>query len=178
MVAPSPSWNLVRIYGKWLGQDGALKAGSYSLRIPARITNATDDSIIPAGTFAVGALQTVGVRSLDILAPATDDPDNNETGWKVNLEISFTEGAGELYVIDVPYAARPVADGGTGAGIDLRTVVLAASIPQQTALYRVGVAGGLAQLNSSGAVIDAAGNPVTAASSPIAYDTDGTPYLV
>ena len=163
MAAPTPSWNLVRVYGTWRGMDGALRAGTYKVTLPARITNTTDDAIIPAGTYASGALQTAvdGSPSLDVLVPATDDPDNAETGWKVSILVSFTDAAAELYVIDVPVANRPVVDGGNGAGVNLRTVVLSASIPQQVALYKVGVPGGLAQLDASGQVIDANGDPVT-----------------
>lgn len=163
MVAPTPSWNLVRIYGTWRGQDGALLAGKFKVTIPARITNSTDDAIIPAGVYASGDLQTTvtGSPSLDVLVPATDDPDNDQTGWKVNIEVTFVSAAGEKYVIDVPVADRPVADGGTGVGVNLRTIAMSAQIPQQVALYKVGVPGGLAQLDENGDVVDADGNPVT-----------------
>jgi hypothetical protein len=160
----SSSWNKVRVYGTWISEDGALKAGAYKVIIPVRLTSPTDDVIIPAGTFAVGTLQTAitGNPSLDILVPSTDDPDIAETGWFVNIIVTFTDGsATETYVINVPVANRPVVDGGNGLGVDLRTVVLSASIPEQNALYRVGVAGGLAKLNSSGQVVDASGTPIT-----------------
>src|SRR4051812_5768401 len=152
MPTPSTSWNLVRVYGTWRGMDGTLKAGTYKVSIPARVTNSTDDAIIPAGVFASGSLQTTATPSLSVLVPATDDPDNAETGWNAVVEITFTDAANEKYVIDVPVAARPSVDGGTGAGVNLRTVALGASIPQTVAMYRVGVAGGLAQLNDAGDV--------------------------
>ncbi len=154
MPAPVSSWNLVRVYGTWRGMDGALKAGTYKVTLPARITNTTDDAIIPAGTYATGPLQTSvdSSPSLDIMVPATDDPDNAETGWKVTVAVTFPDAAGESYVLDVPYQST---------GVNLRTVVLSASIPQQVALYKVGVPGGLAQLDSSGQVVDANGDPVT-----------------
>lgn len=163
MTAPTTSWNLVRVYGTWRGMDGTLKAGTYKVTIPARITNVTDDAIIPAGTFATGALQTTvsGSPSLDLLVPATDDPDNAETGWKVTVTVNFTDAAGESYVIDVPVASRPTVDGGNGLGVNLRTCAMPSAIPQQVALYKVGVPGGLAQLDSIGQVIDSDGNPVT-----------------
>lgn len=176
MPAPSTSWNLVRVYGTWRTQAGDLRPGTYKVTIPARITNVTDDAIIPAGTFSSGDLQTsVGASpSLDVLVPATDDPDNAETGWKVVIEVTFPSATGEKYVIDVPVANRPIVDGGSGVGVNLRTVVLSASIPQQVALYRVGEPGGLAQLNEAGEVIDSDGNPVTGSGDVNADDvTDG-----
>lgn len=163
MPSPTTSWNLVRVYGTWRGMDGVLKAGTYKVTIPARITNVTDDAIIPAGQYASGALQTTvgGSPSLDVLVPATDDPDNAETGWKITITVSFPDAASEAYVIDVPVAARPTPDGGSGIGVNLRTCAMPTVIPQQVALYKVGVPGGLAQLDSVGQVIDSDGNPVT-----------------
>ena len=151
MPAPSPSWNLVRVYGTWRGQDGSLRAGSYKVTIPARITNATDDAIIPAGIYKEGVLQTAvdASPSLDVMVPATDDPDNLETGWKVRVEVKFTDGAAtENYQIDVPVGS---------AGVNLRTIVLSPNPVQQAAQLKVGLAGGLATLDADGAVVDAFG---------------------
>lgn len=156
MPAPTTSWNLVRVYGTWRGQDGGLRAGTYKVTIPVRITNATDDVIIPAGVYAEGALQTSvnGSPSLDVQVPATDDPDNLETGWKVRIEVRFTDGAAaETYQIDVPYAS---------AGVNLRTIVLSPNPTVQAAQLKVGLAGGLARLDSDGDVVDADGIKVTA----------------
>lgn len=155
---------MVRVYGTWRGMDGTLLAGKYTVTFPARVTDGTDDVIIPAGIFAkdVPLVTTGSGPSLDFLCPATDDPDIAETGWKVQITVTFTGGAkAETYIIDVPYANRPTGSGGNNSGVNLRTVALSASIPQQNALYKVGVPGGLAQLNSSGEVIDANGDPVT-----------------
>lgn len=163
MAAPSPSWNLVRVFGTWLKQDGTLRAGKFKVTVPVRVTNSTDDTIIPAGVYASGNLQTADPMepSLDVLVPATDDPDNEQTGWKLQVEVTFPDATNEKYVIDVPVADRPVDDGGTGNGVNLRTVALSQNLPTQQANYRVGVPGGLAKLNSEGQVIDADGNPVT-----------------
>lgn len=163
MPAPTTSWNLVRVYGTWRGQNGALKAGSYKVTIPARVTNHTNDVIIPAGVFAQGELQTANdaAPSLDLLVPATDDPDNDQTGWQAILEVNFGDAANERYSLDVPVAARPVEDGGTGVGVNLSAVALPTTIPQSNPVYKVGVAGGLARLDESGNVIDADGNVIT-----------------
>lgn len=169
MPAPSPSWNLVRVFGTWGGQNGALLAGNAKVTIPVRVTNRTDDRIIPRGKFLEVPLQTSNATapSLDIQVPATDDPDNNETGWKVLLEVSFTNGADtEVYTLDVPYQS---------AGIDLATVALPQTIPQQQANYKVGVAGGLARLDANGKVVDATGNPVAGVSSWL--DISGKPSV-
>lgn len=176
MTAPTSSWNLVRVFGTWRGMDGALKAGTYKVSIPARITNVTDDAIIPAGQYASGALQVAvsGSPSLDLLVPATDDPDNAETGWKVTVDVTFPDATAERYVIDVPVANRPIPDGGNGNGVNLRTCAMPTTIPQQVALYKVGVPGGLAQLDGSGQVIDANGDPVTGGGLSTVASTDIT----
>lgn len=143
MPAATPSWDTCRVYGTWRGQDGAMLAGTYKVTIPVRVTNATDDAIIPAGVFASGALNTTeGLPSLDVQAPASNDPDNAPTGWQVTVEVTFTGATGEKYVLTTP----------VGGSINLRTVVLAATIPNaQTILVR-GVPGGLAELDSTGVV--------------------------
>jgi len=154
---------MARVYATWHGQNGQMRAGKYKVTIPARITNHTDDAIIPAGTFDSGDLQSAvsGSPSLDITVPCNDDPDNDQTGWKPIIDITFTDGStAERYVIDVPYADRPVVDGGTGLGVNLRTVVLSQQIPQTVTLYRVGVPGGLARLNADGDVVDSEGTVV------------------
>lgn len=163
MPAPSLTWNLARVFGTWRNLDGTLKAGTFTVKIPARVTDSTDDTIIPAGTFLSGQLQTQNdaAPSLDVLVPCTDDPDIQQTGWTVQIVVTFDDAsATENYSIDVPYANRPVGDGGNGLGVDLRTVALAVSLPQEDPLYKVGVPGGLAELNANGDVVDANGNVV------------------
>lgn len=180
MPAPVPSWNLVRLYGTWRGMGGELKQGTYTVTVPARITNSTNDAIIPAGVFAAGALQTSvdGSPSMDLQVPATDDPDNEQSGWKLVVAVKFPDASAENYVIDVPIADRPIIDGGTGDGVNLRRIALAAQIPQQIALYRVGVPGGLARLDADGDVIDAYGVKILAggggSGSTVVDNGDGT----
>lgn len=172
MAAPTTSWNLVRVYGTWHTQGGQLKPGKYTVTIPARITNHTDDAIIPAGTYDSGDLQTAVPESpsLDIMVPCNDDPDNDQAGWQPVITVSFTDGSTkETYQIDVPYADRPVADGGTGNGVNLRTVALPQQLPQSVTLYKVGVPNGLAQLDSDGLVVNADG------SHPAGGGSDGGP---
>ena len=168
MPAPAASWNLVRVYGTWHGMDGSLKAGNYTVQYPNRVTSTTDDVIVPAGTFATGMLQTsnLSAPSLDVMIPATDDPSLAQTGLTATITVTFSDySTVESYVITVPYANRPVASGGTGVGVDLRTVVLPQNIAPANPLYKVGVAGGLAQLNSAGKVINADGNVAGAVAS-------------
>ncbi|HEY9409505.1 MAG TPA: hypothetical protein VIP77_07985 [Jiangellaceae bacterium] len=164
-----PAWTLVRVFGSWAQPDpGAAddadwvrSAGTYTVTYPGRITNADDDNMWTGGVYETGSLSTVpGEESLDIMIPATDDPSIEQVGIKATVTI-MVNGTREVYVIDVPTAARPVETGGTGAGVNLRTQALATSIAPAVALYGVGTPGGLAKLSSDGlSVVDKDGNPI------------------
>lgn len=164
-----PSWNLVRVYGTWgvpnveIPNEWKKATGTYTVEIPGTLTNATDDVIIPGGVILERALDlTEGTPSLDIMVPATDDPDIQQSGWKVTIKVTLATVV-HTWVIDVPLANRPIADGGNGLGVNLRTIALSSSIQPQIALYGVGVAGGLARLSNNGlAVLDANGSPISA----------------
>src|SRR4051812_2576213 len=158
MPAPTPSWQTVRIHGTWVNQDGSMKAGTYKVSMPVRVTNATDDVIIPKGVFAAGSLNTTpGLPSLDVQVPAGDDPDNSPNGFQPVLEVTFLDAPGELYALDVPVALAGDAD-----GIDLADVVLSESLPIPANVLIRGVPGGLAELDAEGDVIDAEGNKILA----------------
>ncbi|HKY59223.1 MAG TPA: hypothetical protein VJL80_14395 [Aeromicrobium sp.] len=164
-----PAWTLVRVFGSWAQPDPSAaddadwvrSAGTYTVTYPGRITNADDDNMWTGGVYETGSLSTVpGEESLDIMIPATDDPSIEQVGIKATVTINVN-GTREVYVIDVPTAARPVETGGTGAGVNLRTIALASSIGPAIALYGVGTPGGLAKLSSDGlSVVDKDGNPI------------------
>ena len=165
------SWSLVRVYGTWVTHAGLKLAGRYRVTISARLTNSADDLIIPAGIFAQGDLVVAeGVPSLSLLVPATDDPDIQQDDWLVAVEVSFSgDQAPERYVIEVPLADRPTPDGGTGAGVNLRTIALSTQMPPQAAMYGVGRPLGLALLSEDGlAVLDADGNPIESLATSVA----------
>lgn len=141
MPAPAPSWNTHRVFATWNRQDGTRREGTYKVTIPVRVTNATDDVIVPAGVFATGSLVTTpGVPSLDVAIPSNDDPDNSPNGWQPIIEVTFPDAAGEKYLLDTPV------DGET----NLRTVVLAASLPVPVTVLIRDVPGGLATLDDEG----------------------------
>lgn len=153
MAAPVPSWNLVSVYGTWRSlADGSLLPGEFKVTYP-RVVNRTDDAIIPAGVFASGPLNTTSTRSLDLMLPATNDPDNMEDAFQVRIDITFTSGiAPESYTIDVPI----------GSAIDLATErVTVKAIPVQQPLLKMGVPGGIVISNAAGQVLDGHGDPVT-----------------
>lgn len=164
-----PAWTLVRVFGTWAQPDPSAaddsdwvrSTGTYTVTYPGRITNADDDNMWTGGVYETGVLSTVpGEESLDIMIPATDDPSIEQTGIKATVTI-IVNGTREVYVIDVPTAARPVETGGSGAGVNLRTIALASSIGPAVALYGVGTPGGLAKLSSDGlSVVDKDGNPI------------------
>lgn len=153
MVTPSTSWNTVRVYGTWHNMDGSLRAGSYKVTIPMRVTNTTDDVIIPSGVFSTGTLNvTPGAPSLDIQVPCNDDPDNSPNGWQPRIEVTLSNAEGEIYDIDTHI----------GVPVNLRTIVLAGTIPVPVDVLIRGVPGGLAELDVDGDVIDASGAKVIA----------------
>lgn len=136
-----PSYNTKRVYATWVKQGGAeMRPGTYKVTVPVRVTNATDDVIIPKGVFDTGTLNTTpGVPSLDILVPCTDDLDNLPRGWQVHIEVTFNDAPGEKYVLDVPV---------DGPEINLRTVVLSETLPVPKDVLIVGAPGGIAPLGS------------------------------
>lgn len=141
MATPAPSWNTCRVYGTWHKLDGSRRTGTYKVTIPVRVTNATDDVIVPAGVAMQGTLEVdSGSPSLDILVPASNDPDNSPNGWQAIVEVTFSDAAGERYVIDTPVDGE----------VNLRTVVLAESIPVPKDVLIRGVPGGLAELDETG----------------------------
>lgn len=157
MPTAAPSWGTCRTYGTWHSHTGEMLSGTYSVSVPVRITNATDDVIVPAGLFASGTLNTTpGQPSFDLALPASDDPDNSPTGWQVTVKITFANGVkGEEYVLSTPL----------GGEINLRTVMLPATIPTPEPGFIKGVPGGLAALDADGDVIDADGVKVTGSDS-------------
>lgn len=140
-----PSYNTQRVYGTWVKQGGAeMRSGSYKVTVPVRVTNATDDVIIPAGVYETGTLNTTpGVPSLDIQVPCTDDPDNLPQGWQLHIEVTFQDAPGEKYVLNVPTE---------GDGINLRTVVLSETLPVPKDVLIVGARGGIAPLDADAKV--------------------------
>lgn len=167
------SWSLVRVFGTWVTHAGVKLAGKYRVTIPARLTNSADDLIIPAGVFAQGDLVVAeGVPSLSLMVPATDDPDIQQDGWLVTVEVSFSGAqVTEPYAIEVPIADQPIPDGGTGAGVNLRTIALSTQMPPQAAMYGVGRPLGLALLSEDGlAVLDADGNPIESGGGVSSWD--------
>lgn len=166
MPTPAPSWDTTRVYGTWHGQGGQMLGGSYKITLPVRVTNQTNDVIVPAGTFATGVLNTTaGSPSLDVQVPCNNDPDNSPNGWQVTVEISLTGMSGEQYVINTP----------VGTAVNLRTVILAATIPEAQTVFIRGVAGGLAELDAAGDVIDAAGVKVPTAAALAAKAPTASP---
>lgn len=158
MPSPTTSWNLVRVFATYRTMNGSMMAGSYKVSLPVRVTSTTDDAIIPAGTYAQGNFSVAeGSPSIDVLVPATDDPDIAESGWQVQIEVTPANGTLEKFSLDIPVANRPVADGGNGLGINLRTVIVSSVLPASHPVYKAGVPGGVALLDVDGDVIDAAG---------------------
>lgn len=150
----TPSWATCRLVGIWLsGDHTAMRAGNYRITYP-RAVNSKQRAMVPAGLFATGQLNTnpgtplpsgdtdlLAANSIDLYIPATDDPDIPQA-IQATVVISFADGAdSETYIIDAP-------SGGT-VRLD-QLVPTAASV--QTSNLKVGVAGGVATLDSSGKV--------------------------
>lgn len=149
MPAPTPSWNLIRLHGTWHNMDGTKKAGSYTVTIPTRITSITDDVIIPPGVYASGRLNVDSGPSLDVMVPATNDPDITPHNWSLNVTIVFNDQS--------PAEVYNVAPTLTGGAINLRRVVLPSNATPPSAVLLRGVPGGVAELDVDGDVVDSAG---------------------
>ena len=156
------SWNLVEIRGTWTNHHGGKLPGRYEVKVPSRLTNYTDDIIIPAGVFAAGDLSVVeGEPSLSLLVPPTDDPDIDQTNWLLEVNIVFSGAQNpETYHIEVPVANRPISDGGSGLGINLRQIAISQNIPLRAVMYRLGGPGGLVLYTEDGKLVNADGTPI------------------
>ena len=159
-----PSWSNCRVYGTWTDVEGNRLPGTVTAAISARVTNKADDLIIPAGRYDRGCVDlntTDPTRpALDFPAPATDDPDIPETGWALQVVVTFSNRSikSETYILkDLP------SDG----AVDLRTIIpsSAGAINFGAAGFKVGIPGGVPLLDSEMRLVDAAGNIIT---------TDGT----
>ena len=153
-----PTYDTKRCYATWVKQGGTeMRPATYEVYVPVRVTNATDNVIIPLGVFDSGSLNvTPGLPSLDIQVPCTDDPQNLPAGgWQVKVTVTFNDAPPEVYYLDVPVA---------GGDINLRTVVLPASMPAPQPLLITNVPGGLATLDVDGDVVDSTGAKVGGAS--------------
>lgn len=142
---------------QWLPAGGKWKAA-----YPGPITNVDDDKIWVGGTYDEGLLSIEdGVLTFDHMLPATDDPSIRQ---RPKLTLTFTfdgDTQDRVYVIDVPYANRPAADGGNDFGVNLLNYAQTGSLGNAVALYGIGVPGGLAVLSEDGTqVLDAYGVPI------------------
>ena len=130
MPTPSPSWDLVRLYGTWNNQNGTKKSGAYTVTIPQRVTSATDDVIIPPGVFASGKLNTGAGPSLDLMVPTTDDPDVIPHDWQIVVTVSFDDK-------DAPTEVYYLSPSIVGGPINLRKVLLPSNAaPISDVLFR------------------------------------------
>ena len=174
MSAISPSWSTVNVRATY--RDGALPdVGSVVFTFTDRIVSATDDVIFASGaSFEAKLGATTGTISVDL--PCVDDPDVSPNNWSIKVEEKLKSGRGATYYIKPTLAM-------VASGLNLRTVLVPGSLPSPDATTRIGVPGGLAQLNADGNVVDAAGNVVlggggvVSSGGNVGIDTDGRPYF-
>jgi hypothetical protein len=145
-----------RIIGTW-ESGGARVPGTYRVILPVRITDTTGNLVHHKGIYASGNLTVSGSTSLDINVPATNDVDLSPQGWQIIVQAFFTAGGSETYVIPAP-------DAGT---TDLSDVVLPETLGEPEPVLIRGVAGGIAELDADGDVIDADGAKVTGGGSAL-----------
>ena len=159
-----PSWSSCRVYGTWTDVEGNRLPGTVTAAISARVTNKADDLIIPAGRYDRGCVDlntTDPTRpALDFPAPATDDPDIPETGWALQVVVTFANKS----IKSETYVLKDLPSDGT---VDLRTIIpsSAGAINFGAAGFKVGIPGGVPLLDSEMRLVDAGGNIIT---------TDGT----
>ena len=175
MPALSPSWSTVNVHANY--RDGAgPDSGSVLFTFTDRIVSATDDVIFASGaTFDIKLGLNTGSVSVDL--PCVDDPDISPNNWSIKVEEKLKSGRGATYYIKPTLAM-------VSTGLNLRTILVPASLPAPEATIRVGVPGGLAVYNANGDLVDAAGNVVTGGGGTggvvvggnVGIDTDGVPY--
>jgi nitrous oxidase accessory protein NosD len=150
-----------RVYGTYRNVLSLnMEPGTWSASITGRIVNTLAGGakqIFRPGVIGSGNLNTIeGQPSIDLQLPVTDDPDNSPSGGAVILTITFAAGGSEVFTIS-PLEAWPVGTTGGSGGTDLATLLDPASTPSAPPYVMLGVAGGVAELDADGDVIDAAG---------------------
>lgn len=152
MSAISPSWSTVNVHANYRVGDGP-DSGSVMFTFTDRIVSATDDVIFASGaSFEAKLGANTGSISVDL--PCVDDPDISPNQWSIKVEEKLKSGRGATYYIKPTLAM-------VAGGLNLRTILVPASLPAAEATVRIGVPGGLAVYNSDGDVVDAAGNVIT-----------------
>lgn len=128
------AWSLVEVYGTWGPDDDHRGEGRWVATLPDRLTSTSDANVLQAGEYRSGKLDPRGSKkSLSFMAPAIDDPTVTPASWgPLDLLVLFQDGSTERYAISAPYAARPVSDGGSGAGLNLKTLDPVTSAPGPT----------------------------------------------
>lgn len=169
MPAPSATWSVRRVYGTYRNrQTLAMEPGTWTTTATGRIVNTLADGkkqIFRPGQIASGNLNvTEGQPSIDLELPVTDDPDNSPSGGAITLTITFTGtgGGSEVYTIS-PLESWPTGTVGGSGGTDLATLLDPVLTPSAPPLVSVGVAGGVARLDSAGDVVNADGDKVKSA---------------
>jgi hypothetical protein len=157
MTNPTTGWDQVPIVGTWLNLDNTPKSGKIQFTLTERVNRTDGTAIYPRGGKLIVSLASTGLGAGSITTsfPASDDPDIMQTGWQIFVEEQLSDGSGQNYYIQPKLSDLP-------GGINLNLVVVSSIAPDTPdPVYMRSKPGGLAGLNSSGQVINAAGTPVT-----------------
>lgn len=117
MTGPIPSWNKVRLTGKYADAKGNALSGRILFTPSVRVADVTDRVMVVPATFEA-VLDVNGAFAVDL--PATDDPDIVPSGFTYSVVEDFT--GGETYSIELSVTAPP-------EGIDLTIAARAVPIP-------------------------------------------------
>lgn len=152
MAGPSPSWNTIPLEATYRKLDGVPDTGKVVFTVMNRVVSITDDIIFPKGGKIEATLNDSGAIVVAEF-PAVDDPDNSPNDWSIKVEEVLGSGGGEIYYIQPKLSMLP-------DGLNLRSVMVDATELLPPTPVR-GVAGGLAELNSLGLVVNEDGTPAT-----------------
>lgn len=113
------SWNTGTLFAAYRNSwSGALRTGTVTISHTLRLTNATDDVIIPPGIFVEQPLNAEGSYSFNVTLPATDDSDIDQSGWGWRVEVNLSASGPDPEYTEVFYNVAVAAGGST----NLRTL--------------------------------------------------------
>ncbi|QUH01458.1 glycerophosphodiester phosphodiesterase family protein [Saccharopolyspora erythraea] len=100
MTAPVPEWGTCRIRGQWVDLTGNPIQGRVTFTASPSVLLAVESQKIILPVPRTVDLDSFG--RIDVVLPATDDPDINPVDWTYTVQEIFTAAKGRTYSIAAP----------------------------------------------------------------------------